>query len=88
MIAFAEDTSGISVSFEFFPPKPEAQDGFWATIAKLETVNPSFVSVTYGAGGTTRERTHSTVRPAARSIRATPSSSRSERHAAEADRNR
>ena len=43
MIAFAEDTSGISVSFEFFPPKPDAQDGFWATIAKLETVNPSFV---------------------------------------------
>ena len=62
MIAFAEDTSGISVSFEFFPPKPEAQDGFWATIAKLETVNPSFVSVTYGAGGTTRDRTLETVR--------------------------
>ena len=62
MIAFAEDTSGISVSFEFFPPKPEAQDGFWATIAKLETVNPSFVSVTYGAGGTTRDRTLDTVR--------------------------
>ena len=62
MIAFAEDTSGISVSFEFFPPKPEAQDSFWATIAKLETVNPSFVSVTYGAGGTTRDRTLDTVR--------------------------
>ncbi len=61
MIAFAEDTSGITVSFEFFPPKDEASDSFWRTIAKLETVNPSFVSVTYGAGGTTRDRTLKTV---------------------------
>jgi methylenetetrahydrofolate reductase (NADPH) len=62
MIAFAEDVTGISVSFEFFPPKPEAEDGFWRTIAKLETVAPRFVSVTYGAGGTTRDRTLATVR--------------------------
>lgn len=62
MIAFAEDTSGITVSFEFFPPKTEADDSFWRTIAKLETVAPSFVSVTYGAGGTTRDRTLNTVR--------------------------
>lgn len=61
MIAFAEDVSGISVSFEFFPPKPEAEESFWRTIGKLETVEPSFVSVTYGAGGTTRDRTLSTV---------------------------
>lgn len=53
MIAFAEDVSGISVSFEFFPPKAEGDESFWRTIRKLETVNPSFVSVTYGAGGTT-----------------------------------
>ena len=62
MIAFAEDVSGITVSFEFFPPKGEADESFWQTIAKLETVNPSFVSVTYGAGGTTRDRTLNTVR--------------------------
>ena len=62
MIAFAEDTSGITVSFEFFPPKPEGEESFWRTIAKLETVAPSFVSVTYGAGGTTRDRTLNTVR--------------------------
>ena len=62
MNAFAEDVSGISVSFEFFPPKAEAEESFWRTIAKLETVAPRFVSVTYGAGGTTRERTLATVR--------------------------
>ena len=62
MIAFADDVSGITVSFEFFPPKGEADESFWRTIAKLETVNPSFVSVTYGAGGTTRDRTLATVR--------------------------
>ena len=62
MIAFAEDTSGITVSFEFFPPKAEGEESFWRTIAKLETVAPSFVSVTYGAGGTTRDRTLNTVR--------------------------
>ncbi len=49
---------GITVSFEFFPPKPgEAETAFWRTIAKLETVKPAFVSVTYGAGGTTHDRT-------------------------------
>ncbi len=62
MIAFADDVSGITVSFEFFPPKGEADEGFWRTIRKLETVQPSFVSVTYGAGGTTRDRTLNTVR--------------------------
>lgn len=63
MMTLADDTSGITVSFEFFPPKPgDAEAPFWRTIAKLETVNPSFVSVTYGAGGTTRDRTLNTVR--------------------------
>jgi methylenetetrahydrofolate reductase (NADPH) len=63
MIAFADDVSGISVSFEFFPPKAggEADESFWRTIRKLETVGPQFVSVTYGAGGTTRDRTLNTV---------------------------
>ena len=63
MMTLADHTSGITVSFEFFPPKPgDAEAPFWRTIAKLETVNPSFVSVTYGAGGTTRDRTLNTVR--------------------------
>lgn len=62
MIAFAEDVSGITVSFEFFPPKTGAADeSFWETIRKLEQIGPSFVSVTYGAGGTTRDRTLATV---------------------------
>ncbi len=46
------------VSFEFFPPRTEALEGqLWESIRKLEALGPSFVSVTYGAGGTTRERT-------------------------------
>lgn len=50
------------VSFEFFPPKSDALGGqLWESIRKLEPLNPSFVSVTYGAGGSTRDRTHRTV---------------------------
>jgi len=52
----------IDVSFEFFPPKSEAMEAqLWASIKELAPLDPSFVSVTYGAGGTTRERTHRTV---------------------------
>lgn len=50
------------VSFEFFPPKTEKlEEQLWASIARLAPLNPSFVSVTYGAGGSTRDRTHRTV---------------------------
>lgn len=59
----------LSVSFEFFPPKSEeAEKTLWQAVEKLAPLKPVFVSVTYGAGGTTRERTHATV---ARMVRET-----------------
>jgi methylenetetrahydrofolate reductase (NADPH) len=53
---------GIRVSFEFFPPKTEEMErSLWEVINRLAPLSPNFVSVTYGAGGSTRERTHSTI---------------------------
>ena len=52
-----------SISFEFFPPKSaEAEEKLWRAIGRLEPLAPEFVSVTYGAGGSTRDRTHACVR--------------------------
>lgn len=63
----------VSVSFEFFPPKTgAAEDRLWSAIEKLEPFAPDFVSVTYGAGGSTRERTHRTVERMARETSFTP----------------
>ncbi|QAY77655.1 methylenetetrahydrofolate reductase [Sphingosinicella sp. BN140058] len=63
-----EDVAGdIDVSFEFFPPKTEKMEQtLWESVKTLEPLAPRFVSVTYGAGGSTRERTHNTVARIAR----------------------
>ncbi len=53
----------VRVSFEFFPPGTEKSNRtLWNSIQRLAPLKPSYVSVTYGAGGSTRERTHATVR--------------------------
>src|ERR1700741_2246345 len=58
---FAEVRGDIQLSFEFFPPKTEAMaETLWRSIETLAPLKPRFVSVTYGAGGSTRERAHAT----------------------------
>ena len=64
---FADVAGDAQVSFEFFPPKTEKmEETLWSSIETLSPLGPRFVSVTYGAGGSTRERTHNTVARIAR----------------------
>ena len=61
------------ISFEFFPPKTEEMErNLWETIKRLAPLEPSFVSVTYGAGGSTRDRTHATIARILKETRLTP----------------
>lgn len=70
---FAEARGDIDVSFEFFPPKTEAMaETLWRSIETLAPLKPRFVSVTYGAGGSTRERTHATVERIVKETELTP----------------
>lgn len=60
---FALPQGDANVSFEFFPPKTaEMEETLWRSIERLKHLSPNFVSVTYGAGGSTRERTHATIK--------------------------
>ncbi len=66
-------SSEINVSFEFFPPKnKESIVSLWKNIKRLEPLEPRFISVTYGAGGSTRENTHSLVKEIKRKTSLTP----------------
>jgi methylenetetrahydrofolate reductase (NADPH) len=70
---FAEPRGDVQVSLEFFPPKTDRMEqSLWESIKTLEPLHPRFVSVTYGAGGSTRERTHATVERILKETELTP----------------
>lgn len=70
---FADLAGDLRISFEFFPPKTDRmEETLWESIKALEPLRPRFVSVTYGAGGSTRERTHATVSRIVRETTLTP----------------
>ncbi len=72
-VRLSRSGSPVSVSVEFFPPKTdEMEKTLWEAIARLAPLEPSFVSVTYGAGGSTRERTHATVARLVKETRLAP----------------
>jgi methylenetetrahydrofolate reductase (NADPH) len=71
--AIGRNEPDLEVSFEFFPPKSDDADQvFWRTVSRLESIKPAFVSVTYGAGGSTRERSLDTVRKLAQTTALRP----------------
>lgn len=61
--SLSEVSKDIKVSFEFFPPNsPAMETTLWNSVERLAPLNPSFVSVTYGAGSGTRDRTHDVIK--------------------------
>jgi methylenetetrahydrofolate reductase (NADPH) len=73
IVPLSRSGSTIRVSFEFFPPKSEEMEtALWESIGRLAPLEPDFVSVTYGAGGSTRARTHATVARIARDTKLKP----------------
>lgn len=70
---FALPPGAVEVSFEFFPPGSEKMEEIlWASVERLRPLKPRFVSVTYGAGGSTRERTHATIKRILEETQLTP----------------